>query len=119
MDALAFRLANRLVGNAPTAAGLEITISGPTLRFACDNRIALTGADFGARLNGRPVPRWRAVFVPSGSVLEMGSAQGAGARAYLAVDGGIEAPPDIASRSTFIVGKFVGQSGLSLHTESF
>ena len=115
MDPLAFRLANRLVGNAPTAAGLEITISGPTLRFACDNRIALTGADFGARLNGRPVPRWRAVFVPSGSVLEMGSAQGAGARAYLAVDGGIEAPPYLASRSTFILGKFGGQSGRALH----
>jgi len=59
MDALAFRLANRLVGNAPGAAGLEITVSGPTLRFACDTRIALSGADFGTRLNGQPVPRWR------------------------------------------------------------
>ena len=111
MDALAFRLANRLVGNAPGAAGLEITVSGPTLRFACDTRIALSGADFGARLNGQPVPPWRAVFVPGGSVLEMGSAQGAGARAYLAVGGGIEAPPYLASRSTFILGKFGGQSG--------
>src|SRR6202158_546701 len=115
MDSLAFRLANRLVGNAPGAAGLEITVSGPTLRFACDNRIALTGADFGARLDGQPVPRWRAVFVPGGSVLEMGSAQGAGARAYLAVGGGIEAPPYLASRSTFILGKFGGQSGRALH----
>jgi len=111
MDALAFRLANRLVGNAPGAAGLEITVSGPTLRFACDTKIALSGADFGARLNGQPVPPWRAVFVPGGSVLEMGSAQGAGARAYLAVGGGIEAPPYLASRSTFILGKFGGQSG--------
>src|SRR6267154_1073383 len=114
MDALAFRLANRLVGNAPGAAGLEITVSGPTLRFACDGQIALTGADFGARLNGQPVPRWRTVFVSGGSVLEMGSAQGAGARAYLAVGGGIEAPPYLASRSTFILGKFGGQSGRAL-----
>jgi urea carboxylase len=115
MDSLAFRFANRLVGNARSAAGLEITVSGPTLRFACDGRVALTGADFGARLNGQPVPRWRTVFVPGGSVLEMGSAQGAGARAYLAVDGGIDAPPYLASRSTFILGKFGGQSGRALH----
>jgi urea carboxylase len=115
MDSLAFRLANRLVGNAPSAAGLEITVSGPTLRFACDNWIALAGADFGARLNGQLAPRWRAVFVPRGSVLEMGSAQGAGARGYLAVGGGIAAPPYLASRSTFILGKFGGQSGRALH----
>jgi len=114
MDSLAFRLANRLVGNASDAAGLEITVSGPTLHFACDSRIALTGADFGAWLNGQPVPRWRAVFVPGGSVLEIGSAQGAGARAYLAVGGGIAAPPYLASRSTFILGKFGGQSGRAL-----
>jgi len=114
MDSLAFRLANLLVGNAPSAAGLEITVSGPTLHFACDSRIALTGADFGARLNGQPMPRWQTVFVPGGSVLEMVSAQGAGARAYLAVGDGISAPPYLASRSTFILGKFGGQSGRAL-----
>ena len=111
MDSLAFRFANRLVGNAPSAPGLEITVSGPTLRFACDARIALTGADFGARLNGQAVPRWQKVFVASGSVFEMGSPQGGGARAYLAVGGGIEAPQYLASRSTFILGKFGGQFG--------
>jgi urea carboxylase len=114
MDSLAFRLANRLVGNAPNAAGLEITVSGPTLHFACDSRIALTGADFGARLNSEPVPRWRAVLVQGGSVLEIGSAQGVGARAYLAIGGGIAAPPYLDSRSTFILGKFGGQSGRAL-----
>src|SRR4029077_10508769 len=54
MDTLAFRLANRLVGNRGEAAGLEITLTGPTLRFACEAVIALTGADFGARLDGKP-----------------------------------------------------------------
>jgi urea carboxylase len=114
MDSLAFRLANRLVGNAPSAAGLEITVAGPTLRFACDGRIALSGADFGARLNGQPVPRWQTVFVPAGALLEIGFAQSAGARAYLAVGGGITAPLYLASRSTFILGKFGGQSGRAL-----
>ncbi len=61
MDDLAFRYANRLVGNEENAAGLEITLTGPTLRFACDTTIALTGADFGAKLDGRPMPQWQAV----------------------------------------------------------
>ena len=114
MDSLAFRLANRLVGNVPSAAGLEMSVRGPALYFGCDARIALTGADFRARLNGRPLPPWRAVDVPSGSVLEMGGAEGAGARAYLAVAGGVQAPEYLGSRSTFILGKFGGQSGRAL-----
>lgn len=115
MDSLAFRFANRLVGNARDAAGLEITLIGPTLRFSCDATVALTGADFGARLNGQPIRQWQAVFVPKGSGLELGAAQGTGARAYLAVAGGIEAPQYLGSRSTFILGKFGGQSGRTLH----
>jgi urea carboxylase len=111
MDALAFRFANRLVGNAEDAAGLEITLTGPTLRFACDTTIALTGADFQARLDGEPVPRWQAVRVKQNSLLEMGSAGDAGARAYLAVSGGIKVPLYLGSRSTFILGKFGGESG--------
>jgi urea carboxylase len=109
MDTLAFRLANRLVGNRDDAAGLEMTLTGPTLRFACEATIALTGADFGARLNGDPVPRWQVVPVKSDSLLELGSAQDSGARAYLAVAGGIDTPVYLGSRSTFILGKFGGQ----------
>jgi len=109
MDTLAFRFANRLVENGDDAAGLEMTLTGPTLRFACDTTIALTGADFGARLNGTPVPRWQAVPVRQDSLLELGSAQDAGARAYLAVAGGIVTPLYLGSRSTFILGKFGAQ----------
>src|SRR5262249_39979709 len=53
---------------------------------------------------------------PAGSVLQLGSAQAAGARAYLAVAGGIEAPPYLESRSTFILGGFGGQSGRALRS---
>jgi urea carboxylase len=109
MDTLAFRLANRLVGNRDDAAGLEMTLTGPTLQFACEAVIALTGADFGARLNGDPVPRWQTVPVKADSLLELGSAQDSGARAYLAVAGGIDTPRYLGSRSTFILGKFGGQ----------
>jgi len=113
MDTLAFRLANRLVANEEDAAGLEITLTGPTLRFACDATIALAGADFGATLNGSPMPLWRAVRVRQNSLLELSSARSAGARAYLAVAGGIDTPPYLGSRSTFILGKF-GANGRAL-----
>ncbi|HVN21273.1 MAG TPA: 5-oxoprolinase/urea amidolyase family protein, partial [Dongiaceae bacterium] len=109
MDTLAFRLANRLVGNQEDAAGLEITLTGPSLRFTAETTIALTGADFGARLDGRPLPRWQAVAVREDSLLELGAAQSCGARAYVAVAGGIDTPAYLGSRSTFILGKFGGQ----------
>src|SRR6201997_508094 len=108
MDTLAFRFANRLVGNHDRAAGLEMTLTGPTLRFACDTTIALTGADFGARLEGKPVPRWQEISAKQDSLLELGSAQHAGARAYLAIAGGIDTPLYLGSSSTFILGKFGG-----------
>lgn len=111
IDPLAFRLANRLVGNHEAAAGLEITLSGPILRFAWETTIAVTGADFGARLDGKPMPRWQAVHVNQNSLLELGSAENPGARAYLAIAGGIDAPLYLNSRSTFILGKFGGCSG--------
>jgi urea carboxylase len=111
MDALAFRLANRLVGNPDSAAGLEIAVAGPTLRFACDTVIALAGADFGAQLDGVPVSRWRSIAVREGSLLEMTAAQGGGNRTYLAVAGGIDVPEYLGSRSTFILGRFGGLAG--------
>jgi urea carboxylase len=111
MDDRAFRAANQLVGNDEGAAGLEIAVMGPTLRIAFDTTIAITGADFGARLNSAPLPRWQAVPVAAGSVLEMGAAQGAGSRAYIAIAGGIEVPDYLGSKSTFILGRFGGHAG--------
>ncbi|MBZ5618099.1 MAG: urea carboxylase [Acidobacteriia bacterium] len=116
MDALAFRLANRLVGNDEDAAGLEITVTGPTLRFGCDTATALTGADFGARLDGAAVAPWQAVGVRAGSLLELGSAQGFGSRAYLAIAGGFDVPVYLDSRSTFILGRFGGHAGRPLRS---
>ena len=114
MDNLAFRFANRFVGNAASGAALEIALTGPTLRFASDVTIALTGADFGARLDGQAMPLWREVLVTKDSVLELGTAQAAGARCYLAVSGGIVAPQFLGSGATFILGKFGGQAGRAL-----
>jgi urea carboxylase len=114
MDALAFRMANEMVGNPEGAAGLEIAVTGPSLRFRADGVIALTGADFGARVDGVAVAPWTAVSVEKGSLLEMGPVTGGGARAYLSVAGGFDVPPYLGSRSTFILGKFGGHGGRAL-----
>ena len=111
IDALAFRAANRILGNEESAPALEITLTGPSLQFNAAASIALTGADFGAVLDGKPLERWVAVTVQAGSVLRMGAVQGSGARAYLAVSGGIDCPLYLGSRSTFVLGGFGGQSG--------
>lgn len=116
MDYLSFRLVNQLVGNNENAPGLEITLTGPTLRFAADTWIALGGADFEAKLDGVSVARWKAVKVSANSVLRMTAVRGPGARAYLAVRGGIEAPSYLGSRSTFILGGFGGEAGRVLRT---
>ena len=111
MDALAFRIANRLVGNMDSVAGLEIAVTGPTLRFASDALIALAGADFGACLDGISIPLWRSIQVSAGSELRMRTALGPGSRAYLAVAGGLDVPEYLESCSTFILGGFGGHAG--------
>jgi len=111
MDSLAFRIGNRLVGNPEEAAGLEIAVMGPSLRFRAGASIALTGADFGARIDGAAIELWKAVAVKKGSILEMGTG---GGRAYLSVAGGFDVPEYLGSRSTFILGKFGGHAGRAL-----
>jgi urea carboxylase len=114
MDDLAFRLANRIVGNPTRAAGLELTGKGPMLQFSVDSVIALTGATMGASLEGRAVSLWEPVFVKAGSVLTLGSIDGPGQRAYLAVKGGFDVPEYLGSRSTFTLGQFGGHVGRAL-----
>jgi len=116
MDALAHRLANRLLGNAAAAATLELTVTGPTLRFACDAQIVLCGAPMRAELDGEAVPFWRPTSIRAGSVLRIGAIEGAGQRAYLAVRGGFDVPCYLGSRATFTLGHFGGHVGRALRT---
>ena len=99
LDTDALRLANALLGNPASAAGLEITLHGPTLRFDKHAAFALCGADFDARLDGQPVSAWSAMQAGAGAVLELGRARN-GCRAWLALAGGIDLPPVMGSRST-------------------
>jgi len=99
MDGFALRAANRLVGNADSAAGLEVTLLGPEVRFAQPGLLAVTGANLGPCIDRRPNQPWRTCAVRAGSVLSF-SGQRDGMRAYLAVDGGIDVPVVLGSRST-------------------
>jgi urea carboxylase len=116
MDTLAFRLANRLVGNSQDAAALEMTTLGARLRFECEAWVAISGASMDATLDGATAPMWRSFHVPEGSVLRFGAAKGFGTRTYLAIAGGIDAPQFLGSRSTFMLGGFGGHAGRSLRT---
>jgi len=118
LDTLALTLANRLVGNADGAAGLEITMGGCELRFEAGTRIALAGDDFGARLDQRPLwPGW-SVPVAAGQTLRLGGANlgsaKAGLRSWLAVAGGIDVPAVLGSRSTDLKAGFGGHEGRAL-----
>jgi urea carboxylase len=113
MDDYGFRLANRIVGNHESAAGLECTLIGPTLRFHTDNIIALTGAQSNATLDGTEVPLWAPITVKAGQVLTVGKAHN-GCRTYLAVRNGIDVPVYLGSRSTFVLGQFGGHAGRTL-----
>jgi biotin-dependent carboxylase-like uncharacterized protein len=119
LDTLALTLANRLVGNADGAAGLEFTMGGCELRFETDTRIALAGDDFGAQLDGVPLwPCW-SVPVRAGQTLKLAGANAAGVkkaglRSWLAVAGGVDVPLVLGSRSTDLKAGFGGLEGRAL-----
>jgi antagonist of KipI len=113
LDLFALRAANRLVGNRDEAAGLELTIVGPRLRFLAMATIAVTGADLGARLGDRTVPLWESVVVESGAELWFTGPQ-CGVRGYLAIAGGVDVPPVLGSRATYTRSKLGGLEGRPL-----
>ncbi|WP_163509944.1 biotin-dependent carboxyltransferase family protein [Fodinicola acaciae] len=101
-DRQSLRLANRLVGNAESAAGLEATFGGLSMVFLEPATIALTGAPVPAVLGGRPVSMNSPISVPSGAKLELGRPS-EGMRTYLAVRGGLDVPEVLGSRSTDVL----------------
>lgn len=116
MDSLALRLGNRLLGNEEGAAALEITLSGPTLKFNCDAQLAVTGAAIALTLDSEPLANNRVLRVRAGSTLRMGDIQGDGVRSYLCLRGGFEVPDYLGSKSTFTLGQFGGHAGRALRT---
>ena len=115
-DSRSFRLGNRLLGNDEQAAGLEITLRGPTLRFNQDCAIVISGATIDAHLDDRPLPMWQICNVLAGQTLTLGQIEGEGCRSYLLLAGGIDCPEYLGSRSTFTLGKFGGHAGRQLRS---
>lgn len=113
MDDLSHQLANRVVGNPPGAAALELTRSGPTLRFPQGAMVALVGASMPMALDGAPVPAGVPVAVPAGGVLSIDAATD-GLRATLAVRGAVAVEPYLGSRATFTLANFGGHEGRPL-----
>ena len=113
MDRLSFALGNSALGNEESAPGLEITMTGPRLRFHSAARIMVTGAPTPVTVDDAPAPQWEVVTVPAGSVLEIGTAT-EGMRSYLLVEGGLDLPQVMGSASTFDLGKIGGHAGRAL-----
>lgn len=110
MDALAFRAANRLVGNEDNAPALELTAVGPEIEFRGQASFALSGANLTPVLNDRPLTLWHSHVAKSGEVLRFG-ARRQGSRCYLAVAGGFRAQKVMASVSTDMDSRLGGLDG--------
>jgi biotin-dependent carboxylase-like uncharacterized protein len=108
MDVFSYQVGNYLVGNEEGSAGLEITYFGPELEFTEDAVIAVTGAEMPPKINGEEAATWEALQVREGDVLSFDYLKN-GARSYLAVAGGIDAPVFMHSRSTYTL---IGLGGL-------
>ncbi|WP_147803767.1 biotin-dependent carboxyltransferase family protein [Alkalicoccus halolimnae] len=113
VDPLALRLANAVVGNPDSAAGLEVTMMGPELIMTADSMISVGGGDLSAAVDGREIPMWTAVKVYAGQRISFGEPR-FGVRAYIAFAGGIDVPEEMGSRATYLKAEIGGFHGREL-----
>jgi biotin-dependent carboxylase-like uncharacterized protein len=113
MDGQSAGLANVLVRNDRNAPVLESTLVAPRIEFQTHGCFALTGADFGWRLDGRPVERNRVIEVAAGSLLEGGKATG-GLRGYIAIAGKWLVERPLGSASSHVVAGLGANQGQPL-----
>jgi antagonist of KipI len=113
LDSFGLRVANLLVGNDESAAGLEITLGGLQLRFEDERVVAWCGGEFDVRIGSTALPAGHAAHVQAGKRLKFGRPQ-IGCRAWLAVSGGIDVPVVLGSCSTDLRTHFGGFEGRTL-----
>ncbi len=113
MDRFALRCANMLVGNKETLAVLEAVFMGPELQFTKAATVAVTGADLPPKVNGVARESWTSFKVKKGDVLSFDFLK-KGARAYIAISGGVDVPVVLGSRSTYTLGALGGYQGRKL-----
>lgn len=113
MDRYTLRAANLLVGNDEGAAVLEAVFLGPELEFTNDAMVAVAGADLPPKVDGDPRETWTSFAVKAGQVLSFDYLK-SGARAYIAISGGVDVPVVLGSRSTYPLGALGGLDGRNL-----
>lgn len=111
MDEHAFYWANRLLGNKPDAAQLEITFGQLALKANALTTVAITGADLAATLNDKAIQPWLTYAIKPGDVLAFGAPK-SGLRAYLAVSGGFNCEPKLGSCATVKREQLGGLNGI-------
>ncbi|EMD92957.1 hypothetical protein COCC4DRAFT_139298 [Bipolaris maydis ATCC 48331] len=115
MDPIAFQIANMLVGNPRTKEALELTLTGPELRFVGPAIVALCGAPMEATLDDNEFPMWTSVKIEVGQKLKIGKTTGGGCRSYLAIYGGFPSVADyFGSKSTSPLVAIGGYQGRAL-----
>lgn len=113
LDSHALRVVNLLVGNAPSAAGLEFALGPARLRLDDDRALAWSGGEFDVRIAGRPLPAGRAALIARGEEVLLSPSKNGG-RAWLAFSGGVDVPEVLGSRGTELRGGFGGCHGRAL-----
>ena len=113
MDRYALRAANLLVGNDEGAATLEAVFMGPSIEFTRDSMVAVAGAELPPKVDGEARETWTSFRVRSGQTLSFDFLR-SGARAYIAISGGVDAPVVLGSRSTYPLGALGGHEGRNL-----
>lgn len=113
MDQYSAELGNALVGNTAREAVLECTYLGPVLTTDSAAAVAVTGAPVDVKVNGESRPQWTRLLLKAGDQLSFGVIQG-GTRYYIAVQGGIDVPEVLGSRSTYSLGAIGGFKGRKL-----
>lgn len=113
LDAFGLRVANLLVGNEKSAAGLEITLGGLQLRFADERIVAWCGGEFDVRVGSTSLPAGHAACLEADEELKFGRPQ-IGCRSWLAISGGIDVPIVLESRTTDLRANFGGLEGRAL-----
>ena len=113
MDSFAFRAANLLAGNSPNDALVEIGSGGIAFRALHDCVIAVAGAVSDLEVYIWDFPLWGSYYVRGGWTIRLDKSDG-GMWAYLAIAGGVQTPPTLGSRSTYVRGRFGGLDGRRL-----
>jgi antagonist of KipI len=109
-DAFSLKAGNLLLRNELGEAGLEVLGIGLRLKALSHMAVVITGGDLCPKLNNEDIEMWRVIGLYEGDVLTFSRVK-SGCRAYVTVSGGIDVPPLLGSKSTFLRGGMGGYEG--------